>query len=93
MKYFDWNLEKNDKLQNERGISFEDILIAIENGHLLAVIEHPAQTKYLNQKIFIVSIDGYAYIVPFIEDEEEFFLKTIIPSRKMTKKYIIKKEK
>jgi len=87
MKYFDWDVDKNKKLIKERKVIFEDVLIAIEEGRLLDIIEHPNQ-KYSNQKIFIVQILDYAYLVPFVEDEEKIFLKTIIPSRKATKKYI-----
>lgn len=89
MKYFDWDPEKNERLQSERGISFEDILVTIEEGGLLDILEHPSRTKYPNQRILIVNMQGYAYVVPYVEDDEKYFLKTIIPSRKMTKQYII----
>lgn len=91
VKYFDWSEEKNIQLQNDRDISFEDIIIAIDSGALLDILEHPNKKKYAGQKIFIVNVNEYAYIVPFVEDKEKIFLKTIIPSRKATKKYIIKK--
>jgi len=91
MKYFDWNIEKNEKLKIEREISFEDILIAIEGKRILDIVEHKNQKKYPNQRILIIDIDNYAYLVPFAEDERKIFLKTIIPSRKATKKYILKK--
>ena len=90
MKYFDWDKEKNQKLKAERDIGFEDIVAAIDEGKLLVTLGHP---KRLNQKIYVVNIEGYAYMVPFVEDEEKYFLKTIYPSRRMTKKYIIRKEK
>lgn len=90
MKYFDWNEEKNKLLKIEREVSFEDVLIAIESGNLLDIVKHPKEQKYPGQKIFIININNYAYLVPFIENEEKIFLKTIIPSRKATKKYIIK---
>lgn len=90
MKYFDWNNEKNEKLKAEREVGFEDILIAIGDKKVLDIVEHKNQKKYSNQKIFIVDIDDYTYLVPFIEDEQKIFLKTIIPSRKATKKYILK---
>ena len=94
MKYFDWNNEKNEKLKIERDICFEDAIVAIEENKILDIIKHSNQKKYLNQKIFIVNINNYAYLIPFVEDEHKIFLKTIIPSRKATKKYIIKiKEK
>mgnify|MGYP001615022642 CR=1 FL=1 len=88
MKYFDWNVEKNDELIRERGISFEEIVFCIMHEGLLDIIEHPNKENYPNQKIFIVNIDDYVYLVPFVEDEKIIFLKTIIPSRKMTKKYL-----
>lgn len=82
MKYFDWDEEKNAKLKAERDISFEDIVVAIDKGDLLDII-----------KMFVVNIENYVYVVPFVEDEEKYFLKTIYPSRKLTKKYLFKKEK
>lgn len=90
MKYFDWNNQKNEQLKEERDISFEDCVIVIEEGKILDIIEHQNKEKYLNQKIFVVNINNYAYLIPFIEDEEKIFLKTIIPSRKATKKYILR---
>lgn len=91
MRYFDWSNEKNEALKEEREVSFEDILIAIEAGDILDIVEHQNKEKYPNQRIFIVEINNYAFLVPFAEDNEKIFLKTIIPSRKATKKYIIKK--
>lgn len=88
MKYFDWSDEKNEELIKKRGISFEEIVFWIMHGGLLDVIEHPDKTRYPNQNILIVRIEDYVYIVPFVEDEQIIFLKTIIPSRKMTRKYI-----
>ena len=90
MKHFDWNEEKNARLKLERDISFEEVQIAVESGNLLDIIEHPDKKKYPNQEIFIVNIKNYAYLVPFVEDERKYFLKTIFPSRKMTKKYLVK---
>lgn len=72
----------------DRGISFERIVYLIENEGLLAVITHPNLDKYPNQRMFIVNVEAYAYLVPFVENEKEIFLKTIIPSRKATKKYL-----
>ena len=84
-----YSLEKNELLRAQRNISFEDILLALENGDLVDDIEHPNKEKYPNQNIFIilVRIKDYIYLVPYVEDEESIFLKTIIPSRKMNKKY------
>jgi len=91
MKYFDWDNEKNEKLKSERGIGFEDVLTAVEADNILDILENSNKEKYPNQKVFVIKIDDYVFIVPFIEDEEKVFLKTIIPSRKATKKYLIKK--
>lgn len=85
MKYFNWNSEKNKKLAKDRGVSFETCLVKIENKNVLDILNN---TNYPNQKIFVLEIEGYVYLVPFIEDENEIFLKTIIPSRKFTKKYL-----
>jgi len=90
MKYFDWDNKKNDKLKTERDICFEKILIAIEEGKILDVVKHKNNKKYPNQKIFIIEINKYSYLVPFVEDNEKIFLKTIIPSRQATKKYLFK---
>ncbi len=81
----DWNEDKNIWLKINRDISFEDVLVAIESGNLLAVIEHPNKKKYLNQKMFVVNIDNYTFCVPFVEDKEKIFLKTIFPNRKFLK--------
>jgi len=88
MKYFSWNEEKNELLKEERLVSFEDVVFYIDQGFLLDALEHPNQEKYKGQKIFVVQMDDYVYLVPFLEDEREIFLKTIIPSRKATKKYL-----
>lgn len=88
MKYLDWDEKKNKELIHERNISFEDILVAIEDGSLLDIIKHPNSKKYPNQKIFVVYVVDYVYLVPFAEDEKKVFLKTIIPSRKATKYYL-----
>lgn len=88
MKRFSWNEEKNERLKQERQISFEDIVFSIGMGSLLDVLEHPNQEKYQDQRIFVVLVDEYVYLVPFMEGEEEIFLKTIIPSRKATRKYL-----
>ena len=88
MKRFNWNLDKNQQLQEKRGIGFDDIVKCVREGNLLDVIQHYNLEKYPNQKILIVNLDNYIYLVPFVETESEMFLKTIIPSRKMTKKYL-----
>ncbi len=88
MKLFSWSKEKNELLKAERNVSFEDVLFFIERGFLLDVLEHPNQEKYVGQKIFVVQVNDYVYLVPFVESEDEIFLKTIIPSRKATRKYL-----
>jgi uncharacterized DUF497 family protein len=86
-KIYNWNPDKNQLLVKERGITFERIVFAIGSGDELAVLEHPNQEKYPGQKISIVQVDDYVYAVPFIENDTEIFLKTIIPSRKATRQY------
>jgi len=88
VKYFNWNLDKNELLKTYRNIAFEDIIFSISHDGLLDVIDHPNKKKHPGQKIFIVNIENYAYLVPFVERDDSVFLKTIIPSRKMTKKYL-----
>ena len=87
-KSFQWNQEKNEQLRTERKISFEVVISSIQEGNLIDTIQHPNQEKYPNQRIFIVEIDCYIYLIPFVENDTEFFLKTIIPSRKMKKQYL-----
>jgi len=93
VKYFDWDKEKNGLLRAERDVGFEDVVTAINEGYLIKVLGHHNPKKYPNQKIYVVEIEGYVYLVPFVEDEEKRFLKTIYPSRKMTKKYLIERRK
>lgn len=87
MKYFDWDPEKNAALVQTRHVSFEAVVIAIQEGRLLEILEHPNRKRYPNQRLFVVLIEEYVYLIPFVEDDEKIFLKTIIPSRKATKKY------
>jgi uncharacterized DUF497 family protein len=88
MKVFKWDLEKNEWLKSNRGICFEDIVFFIEKGNLLDIIDNPNRKEYKNQKIYIVEINKYVFMAPFYESEEGNYLITIIPSRKMTKKYL-----
>jgi len=88
MTLYDWNEEKNEQLRTERGVTFEEIVFHLTHGGLLDTIENPNQKKYAEQRIFIVNVDGYACLVPFVESEDQIFLKTITPSRKMTKQYL-----
>ena len=88
MKYYDWNDEKNEKLKLLRGVSFEQVELAIATGDLIDRLAHPNPAKYPNQKVFLVRIGDYIYSVPYVEDNEKIFLKTIIPNRKATKRYL-----
>lgn len=88
MKQYDWSDAKNDWLRQERGITFEDVVFHLAHGGLLDTIEHPNPQQYRGQRILIVNVEGYAWLVPFVEDDAVIFLKTIIPSRKMTKLYL-----
>ena len=87
MKSINWSADKNKLLIEERGISFEDFIFFLQNGKMLDDVEHPNKDKYPNQRIFVVEINDYAFLVPYVESAEEIFLKTIIPSRKATKSY------
>lgn len=90
MKPFRWSAEKDEHLRLERGITFEEIAVAVEAGHLLDIVEHPRPAKYPRQRILVVEVAGYAHLVPFVEEVDHFFLKTIIPSRKATRTFIAK---
>ena len=87
MNIFNWSIEKNEWLKINRGIGFEDIIFSISEGNLIEVVENPSK-NFPNQTIFIIQFMDYIYLVPFIRNENEIFLKTIIPSRKATKKYL-----
>lgn len=88
MKVFRWDNEKNEWLKQNRGVCFEEVVILMEREDVLETIEHPNQDKYSGQKIAIIRIENYAYLVPYIQENDEIFLKTIIPSRKATNKYV-----
>lgn len=90
MRPFRWPPDKNDLLKQERGVSFEDITVAVEAGGLPEIVPHQNPKKYPRQKIMVVEVAGYAFLVPFVEEEDHFFLKTIIPSRKATRDFIAK---
>ncbi len=92
MVTFRWKDEKNEKLQRERGFSFEELVAALEAGGLLADIPHPNQQTYPHQRILIVNMNGYAYEIPCIPDDDEIFLVTAFPSRKATQRYLRGKE-
>ena len=88
MSAFDWSTSKNQQLIDERGISFERAVSAIEQGGLLDVVEHPNRHRYTGQRIYVVEIEGYVHLVPFVAEANGMrFLKTIIPSRKATRDY------
>ena len=82
MMIFDWNNQKNEELKKSRKISFEEIVFLISQGHVLEVLEHPSPQKYSNQKLYVIAVKGYAYVVPFVDEGNKRFLKTIFPSRK-----------
>jgi hypothetical protein len=85
-----WNAEKSLALKAERGVSFEDVLSAISQGGLLSVMDHPNRAKYGHQKMLVIRMRDYAYLVPFVEGENEIFLKSIMPSRKATRDFLMK---
>lgn len=85
---YDWDNEKNELLIRTRGVSFEEVISVLESGDVLDVIDHPNQERYSHQKMYVIEIDGYVYLVPFVNDKNKIFLKTIIPNRKAQKKYL-----
>lgn len=87
MKTFHWNPQKNEQLKASRGVSFEDVVLAIESGGLLDVVGHPNPDRYPSQGVFVVAITSYVYLVPHVDEAEYVFLKTIIPSRKAMREY------
>ena len=88
MKIFSWNEDKNKWIKHERGVSFEQVVFCIENGKLIDIIKHPNQKKYKGQRFYVVDIDNYVFIVPYVESENEIYLKTVFPSKKYTKIYL-----
>ena len=88
MKPFRWSPEKNEALKAERGVSFETVVVAVGAGGLLDILAHPNQARYPRQRVLVAAVDDYVYLVPFVEEDEELFLKTIIPSRKATRDYL-----
>jgi len=93
MKHINWNTQKSLKLKELRGICFEDVVYYIEKGDVLDDYEHPNQKRYSRQRIMVIGVDNCAYLVSYVEDEEEIFLKTIIPSRKATEIYFGRKSR
>lgn len=88
MKIFQWDSEKNEMLKKTRGVSFERVVVLMERGEILDSVEHPNEERYPERKIAVITIDDYVYLVSCIQNGEELFLKTIIPSRKATNKYV-----
>jgi uncharacterized DUF497 family protein len=87
--HYEFSSEKNQKLVSERGISFEEVIEAIENGLVVDVLPHQNPEKYTNQEIYVLNINDYVYLVPFVrKDKNTVFLKTIFPHRKLTKQYL-----
>jgi len=88
MKTFKWNDDKSQKLLAERGLSFEMVVNSVQSGGLLDDIAHPNREKYEHQRMLVIHINQYVYLIPYVETDHEIFLKTIIPSRKATKMYL-----
>ena len=90
---YEFSAEKNQWLLAERNISFKLVIEALRGDRLIVEIDHPNQEKYPHQSVYVVNMNGYAYMVPFVQkDAKTVFLKTVIPSRKFTKKYLPKQD-
>ncbi|MCP9804258.1 DUF4258 domain-containing protein [Cyanobium sp. T1G-Tous] len=88
MKPFLWSSDENQQLGAQRSIHFEAVVVAIETGSLLDVLAHPNPEQYPSQRILVVEVNQYVYLVPYVEDDDYLFLKTIIPSREATRDYL-----
>jgi uncharacterized DUF497 family protein len=88
VKPFRWSHEKNEQLKATRNVSFEEVVLAIESNRLLDIVKPSNPQRYPNQRLFVVVVERYAYLVPFVEEAEYYFLKTVIPSRKATREYL-----
>ena len=88
MSDFDWSDEKNEALEQTRGVCFEDVLVHIQNGDVLDIIRHPNRERYPGQNIIVLNVEGYVWLVPYVKTRGIRFLKTIIPSRKATREYL-----
>ena len=86
---FKWSDDKNRRLKEERNVCFEDVVMGVENDRLLDIIKNPSLDRD-DQYCLIIEIGNYAYVVPFVKNDQTFFLKTVYPSRKQTKKYLRK---
>ncbi len=89
MNGFDWSDEKNEWLRRNRGLCFEDVLVCIQNEGILDVIRHPDRERYPKQSIIVLNVEGYVWLVPYVKSRGVRFLKTIIPSRKATREYLL----
>ena len=83
---------KNETLKAARGISFENVVVSVESGGLLDTVDHPNPDKYPRQKVMVVAIENYVYLVPYVDEDDYYFLKTVIPSRKATRDLVRKGE-
>jgi uncharacterized DUF497 family protein len=88
VKPFRWDPEKNERLKADRGISFEEIVLSVEEGGLKDILVHPNQKRYAGQVVLVVVYREYVFLVPSVEEKEHYLLKTIIPSRKATRDYL-----
>jgi hypothetical protein len=88
VKPFRWDAEKNERLKSGRDISFEEIVLAVEECGLKDILIHPNQRRYPGQVVLVVGYRGYVFLVPSVEEDEYYFLKTIIPSRKAMRDYL-----
>jgi len=87
--FYEYSDDKNKLLIEERNISFEEIIAALNNNQLLDIVKRPNKGKHPNQKAYAVQVNNYVYLVPFVKkDKETIFLKTIFPSRKAKKQYM-----
>jgi len=86
MKVIKFDPVKNDKLQKDREVSFDTVIEKIAKGDFLDIFA--GKGKYHHQKVYVMNINNYVYVVPFVETKNEIFLKTIIPTRKLTKIYL-----
>lgn len=90
MKPFRWSHEKNAMLKQKWGISYEEIVLAIEAGGVMDELEHPNPENYPNQAILAVAFNGYVYLLPYVEEPAYFFLKTVMPSLNATRNYLLR---
>jgi len=87
-KKFIFSEEKSARLKLDRDFSFTEIIAYIESGYLVDVIDSPHQERYPGQKIYVVDIKGYIWLVPHDRKDGKIILRTAFPSRKATKAYL-----